>query len=120
MLSLELVDQDNLASEILSTLSNHRPDEETDVLARYSRGRWNLDSVGKWNAWLCTFYEAVQNQYALVSIVCDVSSKPCLHHGLLAAIPCVAPEIRPRTNINVELGLALQSVADAFGYWVED
>lgn len=120
MLALELVDENDPASEVLPSFSDHRPNEDSDVLARNRRGRRNLDTWTKRNLGFRAFEVAIQNEDSLIAVVCDVSRKSCLHHRLRAAIPCIAPNTELGKNVDVELGLALQPVTDALSQRVQD
>lgn len=57
----------------------------------------------------------------MVAVIRDVSFETHLHDGILiGSVPCVAPNVSYRVNVNVQFGLALQSVADSFGYRIKD
>ena len=120
MLALELVDQDDLVSEILPALTDDRGAEHADDFVCDRRGWRNLDSLGERYLRLRAFHVAIQNENALVrAVIRNVCGEGHLHHRL-CAIPCVAPNRGQRMNVDVELGLAPQPVADALGYRVED
>ncbi len=75
------------------------------------------------NPRLCAFEITVQDEHALVAVVGDVSREPHLHHrlGVLAEpLPRIAPRAELRLSVDVELGLALQPVADALRYRIQD